>query len=605
MSEIAAPLTAAPVERRVLSLELRLSWELVAYASFLVVGAGMRFWDLGSRALHHDESLHGFYAYEIFLGRGYEHSPLLHGPFQFFGTALTFFLSGGASDYAVRILPALFGVALIVLPFFFRDRLGRVGALLASGLIALSPTLLYFSRFARNDIYVAVFTLGIVVCLWRYVDERKPLFLYLGAALLGLSFATKENTFINVAVLLVFLNLWLAAGLARQSNRRLGLGRMSSSVAYLFLYLPWAWAITALWPIIGGIRRRLGLRERHPAADFLIVLSTLSLPQFAAGIQLPLESVGYELDTLGRERMVGVSTVLALLAATALVGLSWNWRVWLLAAAAFYIPYALLYTSFLTNTGGFGSGIWESLDYWLGEQQLDQPRGNQPDFYYVMLLPAYEFLALAFAGPALLYFSLRGGPRSWLLTAIATLSLLAFFGADSFSATLGDITQPLALPVAAVAIYFAVRGSPFERFLVFWTAAAIVGYSWVGEKMPWLSVHTTLPVVILAAYSLGRLFERMPSPAGLLRYAPALLPFVAGVLGMAAISFAAFGPLDSGAPRLALGVVTAVRPQAVGRSISSRGVRWAGAVQRSHCRHRLLRARRRAERAAGLHPDLA
>ncbi|MCH7523138.1 MAG: SMP-30/gluconolactonase/LRE family protein, partial [Chloroflexi bacterium] len=240
------------------------------------------------------------------------------------------------------------------------------------------------------------------------------------------------------------------------------------------------------------------------------------------------------------------------LAATAVVGLRWNWRVWLLAAAAFYIPYALLYTSFLTNTGGFGSGIWESLDYWLGEQQLEQPRGNQPDFYYVMLLPAYEFLALAFAGPALLYFSLRGGPRSWLLTAIATLSLLAFFGADSFSATLGDIARPLALPVAAVAIYFAVRGSPFERFLVFWTAAAIVGYSWVGEKMPWLSVHTTLPVVILAAYSLGRLFERMPSPAGLLRYAPALLPFVAGVLGMAAISFAAFGPLGSGAPRLAL-----------------------------------------------------
>ena len=98
MSEIAAPLPAEPVERRALRLELRLSWELVTYASFIVVGAGMRFWDLGSRALHHDESLHGFYAYDIFLGRGYEHSPLLHGPFQFFGMALTFFLSGGASE---------------------------------------------------------------------------------------------------------------------------------------------------------------------------------------------------------------------------------------------------------------------------------------------------------------------------------------------------------------------------------------------------------------------------------------------------------------------------------------------------------------------------
>ncbi|MFB3093724.1 MAG: flippase activity-associated protein Agl23, partial [Dehalococcoidia bacterium] len=389
-----------------------------------------------------------------------------------------------------------------------------------------------------------------------YVDERKPLFLYLRAALLGLSFATKENTFINVAVLLVFLNLWLATDLARQSSRRLGLGRVSSSMVYLFLYLPLAWAITALWPIIGGLRQRLGLRERHPAADFLIVLGTLSLPQFAAGIQLPLESLGYELNTLGREQTVGIPTVLTLLAATAVVGLRWNWRVWLLVAAAFYIPYALLYTSFLTNTGGFGSGIWESLDYWL--DQHDVRRGDQPDFYYVMLLPAYEFLALAFAGPALLYFSLRGGPRSWLLTAIATLSLLAFFGADSFSATVGDIARPLALPVAAVAIYFAVRGSPFERFLVFWTAAAIVGYSWVGEKMPWLSVHTTLPVVILAAYSLGRLFEGMPSPAGLRRYAPALLPFVAGVLGLAAVLFAAFGPLDDDGLRVALGATALV-----------------------------------------------
>ncbi|TET98498.1 MAG: TIGR03663 family protein, partial [Dehalococcoidia bacterium] len=378
MSEVAAPLAAEPAARRPLGLELRLTWEVVAYASFVIVGAGMRFWDLGSRALHHDESLHGFYAWELFRGNGYEHNPLMHGPFQFFGTALTFFLSGGASDYTVRIFPALFGVALIILPFFFRHRLGRLGALLVSGLIAFSPTLLYFSRFARNDIYVAVFTLGIVITLWRYIDERKPLFLYLGAALLGLSFATKENTFINVAVLLVFLNLWLAADLARQSREQLGMDRVSSAMAYLFLYLPYAWALAALWPFIRGFRERLGLRELHPAGDFLVVLGTLSLPQLAATAQVPLEYLGFELDTLSREQWVGVPTVLVLLGATAAVGLRWNWRVWAIAAAAFYIPYALLYTSFGTDTSGFASGIWESLDYWL--EQHDVRRGDQPDF---------------------------------------------------------------------------------------------------------------------------------------------------------------------------------------------------------------------------------
>jgi uncharacterized protein (TIGR03663 family) len=525
---------------RELNLELRLSWELVTYASFIIVGAGLRFWDLGARALHHDESLHGFYAYDIFQGRGFEHDPLLHGPFQFFGTALTYFLAGGASDYTVRIFPTLFGVALIILPLFFRDRLGRLGALFASGLIAFSPTLLYFSRFARNDIYVAVFTLGIIISLWRYVDERKPLFLYLAAGLLGLSFATKENTFINVAILLVFLNLWVAADLARQSRDHLGMGHTASGIAYVFLYLPYAWAIAALWPFMKGVRERLGLRDLPAAGDVLIVLGTLSLPQLAAAVRVPLESLGFELNTLGREQAIGIPTVVGLLAATAIVGLRWNWRVWLLVVAAFYIPYVLLYTSFGTNTAGFAGGIWESLDYWL--EQHDVRRGEQPDFYYVMLLPAYEFLVLGVAGPGLLYFSLRGGRRSWLLTAIATVSLLAFFGADSFSGSLGAIVMPVALPVAAVALYFAVRGSPFERFLVFWTAAAIVGYSWVGEKMPWLSVHTTLPVVILAAYSLGRLFQRLPDPAGLLRRAPVVLPFGAAGAGLAAISLAAFGP---------------------------------------------------------------
>src|SRR3989304_3493124 len=73
--------------------------------------------------------------------------------------------------------------------------------------------------------------------------------------------------------------------------------------------------------------------------------------------------------------MVGIPTVLTLMAASAVVGLRWNWRVWLLAAAAFYIPYAVLFTSFGTNPGGFGSGIWESLGYWVGQ---DGPRRGGP-----------------------------------------------------------------------------------------------------------------------------------------------------------------------------------------------------------------------------------
>jgi uncharacterized protein (TIGR03663 family) len=556
-----APAAEAPASRRAWSLDVRLSWELAAYATFAIVGGGMRLWDLGSRALHHDESLHAYYSWRILEGSGFQHDPLLHGPFQFFGTALTFFLTGGPSDSTARVLPALFGIALILLPIVFRGRLGRLGALFASGLIAFSPTLLYFSRFARNDIYIAVFMLGIVICLWRYVDERRPLFLYLTAALLALSFTAKENTFIHAAILLVFLNLWLAVDLARQTRGSLGITRPRRAAALGALYVPLAWAIAALWPFIGGLRRRVGLRELPAAGDLLIVLGTLSAPQLAAAVQVPLEAGGLELNTLGREQAVGVPAVLALLAATAIVGLGWNARVWLGVAAAFYVPYALLFTSFGTYGDGFGSGIWDSLDYWLDQHGVR--RGDQPDWYYVTLLPVYEFLALAVAGPALLYYCLRGGPRSWLLTVIGALSLLAFFGADSFSEMAGKIAMPLALPLATLCIYFAVRGPPFERFLVFWTASAIVAYSWVGEKMPWLSVHTTLPVIILAAYSLGRLFEGMPSREeavgglrGLAARARPVVPFAAAGLGAAAAFAAAFWP-GGGEETLRLALIAA------------------------------------------------
>src|SRR3990170_1898767 len=71
-----------------------LSWHdgLALYLALVALAAILRFWDLGSRALHHDESLHALYSWYLFTGRGYQHDPMMHGPFQFHGTALVYFL---------------------------------------------------------------------------------------------------------------------------------------------------------------------------------------------------------------------------------------------------------------------------------------------------------------------------------------------------------------------------------------------------------------------------------------------------------------------------------------------------------------------------------
>src|SRR5581483_10393081 len=324
------------------AVRLSLDWEKATYLSLMLIGAGFRFWDLGSRALHHDESLHAYYAWNLYQNGIYNHLPLMHGPFQFFATAFIYLLFG-ASDYTARILPAIFGTLLIGMPFFLRERLGRWGALATAFFLAFSPTMLYYSRFARNDIYIAVFTLAVVACLWHYVEQQKPVYLVVMSFVLALSFATQENTYLNVAVLLLFLNLWLAFDFWHQVRESLQVDG-AASVSVLIVLSLTSWAIVALWPFIRDFRDSIGLRQRHPVTDVVLVLGTLTLPQLAAAVQIPLDRAGFGdaemakivshhflgFGTVDREQIIGIASIAILSAAAGLVGLSWNWRVFAL-----------------------------------------------------------------------------------------------------------------------------------------------------------------------------------------------------------------------------------------------------------------------------------
>ncbi len=392
------------------------SWEIAFYILLALIALVMRLWELGARAFHYDEVLHVFYSWHFAQGQGYQHMPMMHGPFQFDGTALIFFLFGD-SDFTARLLPAIFGTALVVLPYFLRRQLGRWGSLAVATLLAFSPLLLYYSRYARNDIYIVFWSLLIVICMWRYFEERKARYLYIGAAALSLSFCTKEVSYITVAIIALFL------------------------------------LIVAAWELVSRLRKRLDLKELSAPAEFLIMIGTLSLPLFGA-----LWWAAYTNLDSGLEKVLIVlllSGVCIVFAICAVVGILWNWRRLLISAIIFYGIFTLLYTSFFTNPGGFVSGIWGTVDYWIEQQEV--ARGGQPWFYYIMLLPIYEFLPLLFA----------------------------FVGA----------------------VYYAIKGNLFSRFLVYWVVVSLLLYSFSGEKMPWLSLHIALPVILLGGVFIGRLLQ--------------------------------------------------------------------------------------------------
>ena len=72
-----------------------------AYFVLFLIASMMRFWDLGLRAVHHDESLHAYYSWNIFTGSGYVHNPMMHGPFQMEATAALFHILGDSDELLV------------------------------------------------------------------------------------------------------------------------------------------------------------------------------------------------------------------------------------------------------------------------------------------------------------------------------------------------------------------------------------------------------------------------------------------------------------------------------------------------------------------------
>ena len=170
--------------------------ELAAYGALVVVALALRLIDLGDRPFHHDESQDAYFSYLLFTNGDYEYNPLLHGPLRFYLTAAMYGLFGD-SDFTARLAPALMGTLMVPLPYLLRAQIGRVGAFAAAALLAFGPSYLYFSRFAREDIYFAAISLGLLVVTFRFLDRPRRHQPALIGALLALAFATKETTFIT------------------------------------------------------------------------------------------------------------------------------------------------------------------------------------------------------------------------------------------------------------------------------------------------------------------------------------------------------------------------------------------------------------------------
>ncbi len=517
-------------------------WERVVLVAILLMAVLTRFFILGDRVMSHDEALHTKFSWYLYSGSGYRHNPMMHGPLLFHMTALNYFLFG-VNDFVARIFPAALGVALVLSPFLFRRWLGRGGALIASLLLLISPSITYYNRYIRHDTPNMLMAVLLLWAILKYLEEGRNRWLYALGAFFALLYTTKETCYIYTLIYFVLLLIPFVLNVLRTSWERprmmtpllvlvagillcasvYGFALMQGEVVEHALDANTRVAETVI-PVWGNIALVLALflvaaaivvaffgvgeatLRRMRLFDVLMLLGTLTLPLGSAFIvrlarvdMLTLYSTltsGDLSSMVGTPLWITAAIVVATLGLTTVLGLWWGGRRWLIAAAAAAAIFTVFYTTVFTNPVGLLSGLVGSLAYWMAQHGVQ--RGTQPAYYYMLLMPLYEYLPLAFSILGAGALTVQGLQR----LIVAQRQPIAVVDGEE------DVVMPPAPAESAAwdaGVSFVTHF--FPAFTLGWVLMAWFAYSYAGEKMPWLTVHIALPTIFMAAWFLGKLVD--------------------------------------------------------------------------------------------------
>lgn len=161
----------------------RFTVETALYVALFVLGFFLRVYRLGVAPLAESEALQALAAlrHDLLPAGG---SPLLYNLNTFL------FALFSPSDGLIRLLPALAGSLLVMTPMFFRSMLGRLGALGASFILALSPVAWVASRSLNGETVAVLCAISLVALAQRYLATRDVRSLLGASIVLGVGLAS-------------------------------------------------------------------------------------------------------------------------------------------------------------------------------------------------------------------------------------------------------------------------------------------------------------------------------------------------------------------------------------------------------------------------------
>lgn len=461
----------------------------VAFGGIVILAAILRFYNLAGKPFHHDESLYSVYCWRFFKGEGYKYDPMMHGPFMFLFQGLIFFLFG-VGDFSARLAPAFFGTLMIAGTYLLKDHLGKIGTLFVAAVLTLSPTHLYFSRFMREDIYVAFFIYMATIFGVLYYRKGHLEYFYLTAAALALMFCVKESAYIHAFIFITFIfvkDIW--NWLRRRTNAVNPMTLAGWGVCVLV-------TLGCLLPVIyfskHPLPALLGFFEPTVWAKLLLVI-----PQLVIGAWMVVYWI-YEQNRFAEFRLD-----------TNAYGI-------LLGTSIFLGIYIVLYSTFFHNRTGVIDGLAQSWIYWWNQHSIQRIKG--PFHYYVPFALLYELPVVLIAGWGVVYRIATTLNRiiivAWAILFSAVL--LWLYGTRplplSFAPTHMEFGADLIMAILVLGfglwatLHFLTQRDTWTAFLVYSSAFGFLIYCYAGEKVPWLFLHILVPVILLAGMMIQHLY---------------------------------------------------------------------------------------------------
>lgn len=230
--------------------EISISIFSFLFLAFLAVGLGFfyRMPSLDRRPMHADEAILGMKLADYWQDGHFEydpkdyHGPALHQVSTTWGKITAWGDPSTWTDGDLRLVVALTGFGVMLSALLFAGPLGRLGTALAMLMTAVSPMMVYYSRYFIMEMQLTLLVILTLGCFWRFSQSGGRLWLVLGGMALGFAHATKETFIINVGAALAG---WIVARVLigdfqpRKSNSL----SLSSSRSKKGVSAPWVWVL--------------------------------------------------------------------------------------------------------------------------------------------------------------------------------------------------------------------------------------------------------------------------------------------------------------------------------------------------------------------------